>query len=289
KDVLHAVDPHQNRIFGVGAVSESGFKVCGHGNPVQMRPLDEWPEIPRRDSLRLETPDSIRSPIIDFLVDGVGCDPLGPSTSRAAEVRPRVVYPRPDLLVAVDALPRLHHSFRVVLARRKRRRHPVCEKDERVVLVFVLPDSSLAQSHVVVRVHVEDAGKHIFVIRQRDHTCTAGILLRHVPIGDEDLSRTNEDSAVVLHRVTRGGENPPATNDHRLRLGADRYWCRRKCDGAESKERTLHERSPLSRSMSPSPSSSTGTSLFTSAVLGTIALPPCDARKPFTPLSPSSV
>src|SRR5579862_1631877 len=92
------------------------------------------------NAFRLEALNTKRSPLPD-----IGANVLRihfriiPSRTSGTEVGTRIQDPRPYLLSVIDALARLHHSFRIHFAGGKRRGDTVREKQQRIDGVFVDP------------------------------------------------------------------------------------------------------------------------------------------------------
>src|SRR5205823_2930353 len=117
------------------------------------------------------------------------------------------------LLAVVDALPRGHHAVRVVLAGGKGRRHAVREKDERVVRPLVTAKPVRAEGHVVVCVHVEDAGQHVLIVAKLDDPRALCLVGRDRAIDVEQPSGDDEYSLIAHDIVACCGEQPAAAND----------------------------------------------------------------------------
>src|SRR3954462_10163675 len=161
-----------------------------------MRAGDELREMLRRNALRLERARALRRPVVHVAIDVGGGGVLIPAAPRRTEVRPRVVDPRPDLLPVVAPLPGRHHTVGIVLAGREGRRDSVREEDEWVVCPLVTPEAVGAEGHVVVRVHVEEAGHHILIVAEWNDARTLGLRRGNRAIHSEDTSGDDEYSLI---------------------------------------------------------------------------------------------
>ena len=68
-EVLDAIDAHEDRVARIHAVAIARIEVAGHGEPVEVRALDERLELVRRDAFRLEALHAELRPVIDLGVD----------------------------------------------------------------------------------------------------------------------------------------------------------------------------------------------------------------------------
>ncbi len=187
--------------------------MAGDGKAVAVGAFDEHRQVVAVNAFSLESADAARRPLVHFRADALGRPVrVAPAGPRRAEVGPRAVEARADLLAALDAPPRGHHAFRIDLSARERRRHAVGKKDQRVDRVFV--DAFLAEEiDRVVRVQVEEAGQDGLVRGQPDDLC-----VREVPAGEsgahfEEDPVANDEAGVRDERVADRVEELPAGDD----------------------------------------------------------------------------
>ena len=216
EDVLDAIDAEKDGVARVGAVAEARLEMRGDGESVLMRARDKLGEMLGRDPFRLEGARALRGPVVDVAIDVGGSRILIPAAPRGAEIRPRVVEARSDLLTVVDAFARGHHAVGVVLARGERRRDSVREEDERVIRPLIAAQAVGTERHVVVRMNVENAGQYVLVVAQLNDARA----LRFVG-GDRSIHREqssgDDENSLIAHDGVRGArEEPAAANDDRI-------------------------------------------------------------------------
>ena len=186
--------------------------MAGDRQPVKVRALDECAQFGRRDALRLEAPGAELRPLVYFGVDLLRTNVAIPPGPSGAEVRTGVEQPRSGLDAVLDPDAQIAHDVRIHLARRKRRRDAVGQKQRRVGGGFVLA-AGAEQLYRVVRVEVEQPRNHRLAIRQRD---TLGVRRRdrYVTADAQELSRNRTVIGDVSLDNTASGLRCRTTRGH---------------------------------------------------------------------------
>ncbi len=189
----------------------------GDRRPVEVRLVDQRPELVGSDPLRLEVPDTPRRPGVDLVADRIRSRLRVPSVSGGTEIGTGVQDPRSGPVAPIDRPPQRLHSLGVHLARGERRRHAVRQEDRRVRTCLV-HTARVEEIHGIMGVEVREARQDVPVVVQLDDRGVRGDLLVGEGPDTQQLAAPDQDARVADQVVPYAVEQPAAP-DHRGRTG----------------------------------------------------------------------